>query len=91
MTTPIEQQVHGTAILDRPSLNSPPLPQKVSCRLTQSRRPDTQRGCGIRQFGVSMTTQKENHAHLERCHADRLQTFSELAVQLQHQFQESFS
>jgi hypothetical protein len=88
VTPPTEQQIHGTAILDRPSLNNPPLPQEVSCHLTQSRRPDTQRGCGIHHFGVRMTTQKENHAHLERRHADRLQTFSELAVQLQHQFQE---
>ena len=35
-----------------------------------------------------MTTQKKKHASLERRDADRFQTSSELAVQLQHQFQE---
>jgi hypothetical protein len=35
-----------------------------------------------------MTMQKKKHASLARCDADRLQTSSELAVQLQHQFQE---
>jgi hypothetical protein len=47
-----------------------------------------ERSGGVRQFGVRMTTQKKKHTCLERRHADRLQTSSELAVQLQHQFQQ---
>ena len=50
--------------------------------------PHTQRGCGIRQFGLRMTTQEEEHARLEGHHLDRLQPSSEVAVQLQQQFQE---
>ena len=44
--------------------------------------------CGVRQPGVRMTTQEEEHAGLEWCYPDRLQTSSEVPVQLQHQFQQ---
>lgn len=55
---------------------------------TQCRQPHTERSSGVRYFSLRMTTQKEEHASFERRHTNRFQTFSELPVQLQHQFQE---
>ena len=39
---------------------------------------------GVRHVRFRMTTHIQEHASLERCHADWLQTSPELAVQLQH-------
>ena len=38
--------------------------------------------------GIRITTQKQKHPSLERCYADRLQTSSEIAVQLHYDFEE---
>src|SRR5437879_2368392 len=51
-------------------------------------QPQVQCGCGVRQPGVRMTTQKKEHACLERGYAERLQSSSEVAVQLQQQFEQ---
>jgi hypothetical protein len=64
------------------------LAHQILHHLSHGRLPHTERGCGVHHIGLSLTTQEEDHAGLERRHADQIQTSSELAVQLQHQFQE---
>jgi hypothetical protein len=56
---PTERQTHGTGIRDRATLGDPTLAHEIVHHLTQCRHPHTQRGCGVRQFDVRMTTQEE--------------------------------
>src|SRR5512143_1751901 len=83
-----EPQLHDTSIRDRTTLGDPPLPHEVFHDISQCRRPHAERGCGVRHVGLRMTTQKQKYPSLEWRHANRLQPSSQLAVQLQHQFQE---
>lgn len=83
-----EPQMYDTGIRDRATFRDPSLPHQVFHHVTQCGRPHPQRGCGIHKVSLGMSTQHKQDASLERRHMDRLQAFSELAVQLQHQFQE---
>src|SRR4029077_21207893 len=65
-----------------------PLACQGCYHLTRCRQPQAERSCGVRHSGIRMTAYKDEHACLEWGYSDRLQTSSELAVHLQHQFQQ---
>jgi hypothetical protein len=67
-TPPTERQTHGTGVRDRTPLGDPPLQHKGFHYLTQYRLSRAERGCGVRQFDVRMTTQEEEHSGLKGRH-----------------------
>ena len=67
-TPPTDPQTHGAGVRDRTPLGDPPLPDQGVHYLTQYRLSRAERNCGVRQFGVRMKTQEEEHSWLKRRH-----------------------
>ena len=67
-TPPTDRQTHGTSVRDRTPLGDPPLSDQGVHYLPQYRLSRAERSCGVRQFGVRMTTQEEEHFGLKRRH-----------------------
>ena len=55
-TPPTDRQTHGTSVLDRTPRGDPPLPHQGVHYLAQYRPSRAERGCGVHQFGVRITT-----------------------------------
>ena len=79
--------MHDPRIRDRATFRHPPFSDHVLDYFAQCRQPHAECLCRVRYIGVGMTMQEEQHAGLQRRHAERGSSPSEFAVQLQHEFE----